>query len=410
MSSISDDWDEASYSDEVYLNNLSIKRIQNKSIIYKFVFSILHLLKNIRNFEITDLLIPKLIAESVLINKLAIIKDLINDLNTDENPKKIIGFLLLLKNQIQCRLICSLMPESLDIVELQTNLEVIKYIKKYKGVVFALDCQFEIKNLGIIYSKDLKYHKIFENVLLEINKSNFAKYAKSTIIEKLEVFDLPSNLSFDEENKKILLKNPKSIQAYKKHPLYVIETVLSDSQCIHPKRPIEGYFKGDPIYPRKNIIKLKTERQLYLNGEQITTEKPYRKIYRNEVCKLLYAPWQTQDINLVDLSSSRYMDYFHENHIPINCFYVDHNDAALLAAKLKIRYKECVVGFRKRQIVLKGAFIENKYENFFRHALFEHIQTNKIQDINNDYEKCLLVWKKVARKVKKYKKIIERVG
>lgn len=58
----------------------------------------------------------------------------------------------------------------------------------------------------------------------------------------------------------IFKKIPKSIKTLRYHPLYTCDSLIKQNQIIFPRRPILGYFKGEPVFYKKNVQTLKSER------------------------------------------------------------------------------------------------------------------------------------------------------
>ena len=61
---------------------------------------------------------------------------------------------------------------------------------------------------------------------------------------------------------------PSSIGAFKDHPLYALERQLRRDEVIHPRVEI-GKFRGEPVFPRTNVVSLKTAENWMRQGRSI---------------------------------------------------------------------------------------------------------------------------------------------
>ena len=66
---------------------------------------------------------------------------------------------------------------------------------------------------------------------------------------------------------------------FKAHPLYVLERHLRRDQVVHPQIVI-GRFRGEPVYPRGNVVELKTaENWMRSEGREIKeAEQPLKLV------------------------------------------------------------------------------------------------------------------------------------
>jgi xeroderma pigmentosum group C-complementing protein len=49
---------------------------------------------------------------------------------------------------------------------------------------------------------------------------------------------------------------PASVSAFKNHPIYALERHLRKDEAIHPRTEI-AHFRGEPVFPRQNVLSLK---------------------------------------------------------------------------------------------------------------------------------------------------------
>lgn len=97
---------------------------------------------------------------------------------------------------------------------------------------------------------------------------------------------------------------PTSQEQYRHHPLYVLEKYVGKYDILWPPdQPPLGYFKNQPIFPRKNVYHLHTREKWIQHGMQVKegeeSVKKMRKItYKKNEEELkeseYYGEWQTE--------------------------------------------------------------------------------------------------------------------
>ena len=45
---------------------------------------------------------------------------------------------------------------------------------------------------------------------------------------------------------------PTSVEGFRRHPLYILERLVTKYQCIYPLEVV-GYFKNQPVYKRSSL-------------------------------------------------------------------------------------------------------------------------------------------------------------
>ncbi|KAM0679328.1 hypothetical protein BDAP_000195 [Binucleata daphniae] len=398
----SSDWEEAAFSSEF------IEEVPQKIDIKKELLSqIKSAIKLYLDTKFTNFIDTALLDEKIHHN---IMHHILNKLehNKDTNVTNITTFKLAVFYGVPCRLLCNVTPKKFCFFAVENTYEKI-VIRKKANIVFAIDCQFQIQDLGMFWCNGNT--KLLNDLKCETDaiKSNYYDEIESKLQNKELSYNktLPSNDYFNENDEKTLKKLPTSINMFKKHPYYVVESILKANQAIHPKRPIHGYYKGEAVYSKANVQNLKTEKQLYRIGK-VVIDKPYKIIERNEEKVRLYAKWQTKDIQKIGLDNTKTMDYFHKNHIPIDCVYIDDTHAIHIAKKLKIEYKQTCIGMR-REPIIKGIFIYTKDESLFVKTLNDYTTKLKTKEEIQKKEEALFLWCKLIKKVSRYKKIKERL-
>ena len=61
---------------------------------------------------------------------------------------------------------------------------------------------------------------------------------------------------------------PTSMAGFKDHPLYVLERHLKREEVVDPPTEL-GKFRGEPVYPRANVLQLKTAENWMRRGRQV---------------------------------------------------------------------------------------------------------------------------------------------
>ncbi|TBU09647.1 putative DNA repair protein Rad4 [Hamiltosporidium magnivora] len=398
----SDSWNEV-FSDDLFVpltDNIDAKKkIFDKKVLFailssKFLFCIKKIIKTIK--ETTNSAILDLMSEECNnYNKFQILISKLKDFKFEnENDKNIFIFCHTVHQKIPCRLFFVLGKPINTFLETKLLNNLIYHPKKYPHLVFSIDSKFNITNQTLSYSSSSKNFSFFEKIFL--------------VLDQLLINN--NNSDFDKENDKKLKEIPNSIQKYKKHPIYILESLIKTYQIIYPKRPILGYFKGEPIYYKSNIINLLTEKQLYRKGLKPKDKKPYKIIYNSKQEKIyLYAPWQTCKIEILEFDSKDTMDFYHENFIPINCTHINDDKADEVAELLQIEYRKCFKGFYNGFPKIEGIFIESKHKEVFEICLKEYKFNTRLDEIIEKRMKVFKNWNIFLKKVDKYNKIIDRL-
>ncbi|KAM0688551.1 hypothetical protein COBT_000184 [Conglomerata obtusa] len=419
--STSSDWEDAESSSE-FLKEVNNKKNNKLDVLH----TLLTAFQTLMDTKFTQDILHNLIDESIPHNILHAINTHLNKNDYSNDLRNIIFYKLMIFYNIQCRILCVVCNKKFEFFAVEHIYEK-SAIRKRNGIVFSIDYNFDIKDLGCIYTKNKS--KIITCVIDSrlkqaikksyINKIEFYLKKKDNIIFVNNYNRIIANLSeesinndsFHKSDNKQLLKLPNSIESMKAHPMYIIESLIKPHQLIHPKRIVHGYFKGEPVYDRKNIQNLYTERQLYKQGKQICIKdnvKPFRIINKNDQKVSFYAKWQTEDICKFGFDKNRTMDYFHDNHKPKDCVYVNHEFASYIANTLNIDYRDVCVEIR-REPIYRGIFVMCKDALILCNALEEFVAIESIKNELQFKESLLDLWFNLLKKIKKYRKIKERI-
>lgn len=321
---------------------------------------------------------------------------LIQSLVKENNPllKNIIIFLTMINYNMQAR-ICFILENSITSF-IQTEFSSIQAIKKkYDYEVIGLNHFFDLTDLTYLYSKKNSF-KITDGI-----KECFYKLFTNK-------FDSPRirNNCFIEMDNNFLNKIPNSVNKLKKHPFYVIESILHPSFIIWPKRNVVGYFKGEKVFLKKDIKKLLTENQWRIQGKKLKDDIPYR--IHND--KKLYAYWQVEDVCIKTFSDKMIMDYFHPNFLPLDSFYSKNEYSEEVALYLNLDYRKAMTGFLNRMPFIKGIFIKKSHENIFNETLNEFIFYKNIELNHEKNVRIFSTWDMFVKKAKRFLEIKKSIG
>lgn len=312
---------------------------------------------------------------------------------------EITKFLSLNFSGIPARLYFVINDDITTFIEYKLNDIFIKETKLFKGHCFSIDFDGFISDQTLSFSTVYTHHSFFIKLLQSINM-NLKNTLKSDNFKML-----------DDQRLKVI---PSNLNKLKLHPLYITEECCNNKTAIYPKRPIFGYFKGSPVYSRKNVIKLKTQKSWYMNGRILKQASSTNnadgndiKPYRIDKQVKLFAEFQTEPIDIQDLTGNE-MDAFHPNFTPKKCVYL--NCDSIIPKELEIPYAECIVGFRYKDKIKKGVFIKKEHcfaVNYFakEHEYYDHV-FNEVKE----YEALHLAWWKFLKKLKKFIEIKNRIG
>jgi xeroderma pigmentosum group C-complementing protein len=85
----------------------------------------------------------------------------------------------------------------------------------------------------------------------------------------------------DLEEAQLSVSLPTAFAAYKSHKLYALERFLLKFETIHPRGPILGYCKGEPVFRRDCVQTLKTQGAWIKEGRSIKTGEVCVKLVKS---------------------------------------------------------------------------------------------------------------------------------
>ncbi|XP_042029176.1 DNA repair protein RAD4-like isoform X1 [Salvia splendens] len=169
---------------------------------------------------------------------------------------------------------------------------------------------------------------------------------------------------------------PTNQQAYRTHPLYVIERWLKKHEILHPKRPVLGFISGHAVYPRTCVQTLHTKERWLREALQVKTgevpakvlnrclksikeealdDNHYAAVDHLETTTALYGKWQTEPLcvpravnGIVPKNERGRVDVWSEKCLPPGTVHLRLPRVAQVAKRLDINYASAMVGFEFR--------------------------------------------------------------
>ncbi|WEL37786.1 DNA repair protein Rad4 [Encephalitozoon hellem] len=316
-----------------------------------------------------------------------------------EVDKTAILFRLLVLFGIPSRIYIVLSEEPRCFIESKILGRIKEHHGKYAGCVFSIDAALRVRDQSYHFSKSIRRHSASKYVVSGFSESKICK----------SVLDKEMTKCFDEIDDERMGKIPSTIEKMKRHPKFVVESMLKWDQCIYPKRPVFGIFRGEAVYSRENIVRLRTKEQFYKAGKDVRSANPYRIVRRDKEIRL-YAPWQTCELVVDGFSESMYQDYFHPNFIPRNCVYVDNKNAKDVAYLIGIPYRICFHGFSGGIPVNRGIFVEKKNLYVLSNFLSQYCKYAEMKEKNESFVLGLKKWKVLIRNAARYLRIRKGLG
>lgn len=340
-------------------------------------------------------------ARDVIERRNVILQDLPSANILEDSPvysdmqEAILTFVSLNMNLVHSRIYFVIGKHFEAFIEHQVVSKVVEHKRKYQGNVFSIDWQYDIVDQTAVFGRNVKHHRVFSGVLEAIKAHGLKQNCP---------LSYPRASVFLELNSKRLSAIPKTKESIKIHPHYTTEGNCKRNEVVYPKRPVVGEVKGEQIFLRRNVLKLRTAGGWYRHGMIIAEgSKPYRIANG----KRLYAPFQASRLSVPTISSRR-MDAFHPNMTPLDSVYL--REASDFPARLGIEYAECVVGFYGREPVLKGYFIHKRYAFIVNELLRERDYFYAVISSNKLYESTMKVWHVLLRRIQQYIDIKKHLG
>lgn len=149
---------------------------------------------------------------------------------------------------------------------------------------------------------------------------------------------------------------PTSIDGFKKHPTYVLESQINTHQALIPAAKPLGKFKEQCYYRREDVKDLFTKSQWKSKyRKQVKdNELPVKEITRKEKVVGLFGPWQTEAYqrevvvdDIIPVNSFGNVEVFDgdERFLPVGTTLLTQNGVATVAKQLGLPCAQAIIGF-----------------------------------------------------------------
>ncbi|UYI28412.1 Rad4 beta-hairpin domain-containing protein [Encephalitozoon cuniculi] len=328
------------------------------------------------------------------------LREYVNSLeNIGEAGRAVILFKLLILFGIPSRIYIVLSEGIKCFVESRILGAIREHHGRYNACVVSVDASLRLRDQSYYFSKSTRHLASVQYVVRQFPGPDVCGEASSEEMTRC----------FDDLDERRMSKIPTSVEKMKRHPKFIVESILRWDQCIYPKRPTFGLFKGEAIYLRENVVRLRTREQLYRMGKVIDSPKPYRIIRRDKEIRL-YAPWQTRDLVVEGFCESMYQDYLHPNFIPRDCVYIDNKNARDVARLLGLPHRICFHGFSRGVPVNRGIFLEKKNLYVFSNFLAQYCRYLEMKERSECRSMGLKRWRILIRNASRYLRIRKSLG
>ncbi|KAI4320284.1 hypothetical protein MLD38_033780 [Melastoma candidum] len=223
---------------------------------------------------------------------------------------------------------------------------------------------------------------------------------------------------------------PTNQQAYRRHPLYVLEKWLQKNQILHPKGPILGFCSGHPVYPRSCVKDLKSKEKWLRDGLQVKANERPAKVLRQlrknknslnleddnlraadpEEVVELYGQWQMEELQLphavdgvVPKNERGNVEVWSEKCIPHGTVHLRLPRAHTLAKRLEIDYAPAMVGFDFRNgramPVFDGIVVCSEFKEIILDAYAEEEERRNAEERKRKQAEALARWCRLVSSV-----------
>eukprot|EP00536_Pseudo-nitzschia_multiseries_P017984 jgi/Psemu1/227307/e_gw1.2009.6.1 len=209
---------------------------------------------------------------------------------------------------------------------------------------------------------------------------------------------------------------PTSKAAFKKHPLYVIRSVLNSTEVLKPdaKKRIRGMFKGELVYSRSDVETALTAKRWFYEGRR---ENDGSDIFRARQIqeaseplggdndqRCLYGSWQTDPWGPTPVGPDDPIPVNDYNNVELELLnpglvHVELYRVAKVAKRLNLPYAPCLLGFEgnrgNRTPTIRGIVVHEHNEELLREAhagMADHLRKEE----EEKREKAILLrWKRL---------------
>ncbi|EIN13025.1 Rad4-domain-containing protein [Punctularia strigosozonata HHB-11173 SS5] len=269
----------------------------------------------------------------------------------------------------------------------------------------------------------------------------------------MSVFTRPYRLQRDDVEDEELEINqmteamPTSMAGFKDHPLYVLERHLKRDEVIEPRTEI-GKFRGEPVFPKSNVISLKTAENWMRSGRKVKEgAQPMKWVKQTAVTvnkrraiemalanaaengqgqgnenvpkQGLYARSQTELYRpepvidgIIPKNDFGNIDLYVPSMLPEGAVHVPLKGTAKIARQLGFDYAEAVTGFefRKRRAnpVITGIVIAAENEEALLEAYWEAEKVAAEKAKAKKHDQILKRWTKLVQGLRIRQRMLEQ--
>ena len=325
----------------------------------------------------------------------------------------------LLANRIKARLYFVLSKETDAFVEYFVGDHLVEHGAGCRGCVVSVDADLNIADQTAIFSTGPYHHKFFAKVLSAIQgrvaeRRNDAREeyfpsnpAASNSGDALNHDTIIHDTPFSRLDERRFKKVPENRHRLKVHPLYIAESMCRRNEAVFPKRTACGRVDGEPVYSRRHLKILRTEKGWWMLGRRLRRQEGAPKPYRKVRDKRYYADFQTEPV-VVSRLYDHPMEYFHENFVPAGCCYVNCKKA--ICDELDIKSAECVVGLRRGTRVIRGVFVSLADRDFLCRIIEDRNYYAELYSYIRVHERMQAEWRQFASRIGRFVEINESLG
>eukprot|EP00177_Eucheuma_denticulatum_P006656 GFKZ01012115.1.p1 GENE.GFKZ01012115.1~~GFKZ01012115.1.p1 ORF type:complete len:787 (-),score=145.49 GFKZ01012115.1:1275-3635(-) len=177
---------------------------------------------------------------------------------------------------------------------------------------------------------------------------------------------------------------PTSVSALHQHPRFILERHVKKYEVIHPRTPIVGYLKDEPIFLRSNVRLLHTKDRWIRRMRKVMDETKPVKVVKSMNGKEgstvdLFGEWQTTELIIPECVDGKIPKSVHGNvdlwtpeHLPKGTAHVNLPHAKVAARKLGVEFAAAMTGFEVRGgrsiPKIEGIVVAKENENVIRDA------------------------------------------
>ncbi|KAI9218926.1 hypothetical protein BC828DRAFT_407149 [Blastocladiella britannica] len=209
---------------------------------------------------------------------------------------------------------------------------------------------------------------------------------------------------------------PTRFADYKDHRLYALERHLKQAEVIHPREPVLGKLKGEPIYPRAHVQPLKSRDGWLKSDGRVIKENEIgvrqTKARKGGEPQPLYGAWQTEyfcsepidpETGEVPVNKFGNVELFHPRMLPRGGAHLQFPRAKQLARQLGIPYGEALVGFEfqtksgRPMPILDGIIVAAGSAQLLCEAHENRVVAEREQDERDRKQAIITRWERFAR-------------